>query len=262
MAEDRKILAVTDVRLAILESDPPKLKISASGTVGSTGWENAHLVPYRYFVTPLDGIWEFDFVAEDPSTELGIITTPTLTDIDAPPYIWDNYPETSVKGVRVYSSTNNVTKMLDDNFVMGGSNDVMTIKLLTLMGGSNSVMGGSNGVMSLTIYENCFGIYEGVVEICITVKTDEVCAEAKLLGFKLAESCLEYDVQENIGNVTFDFGTINSGVWRLENIIIKVEQNFDNGNGRASFTGQLYQLTLTSGYVKKREWNDEELGSW
>lgn len=105
MAEDRKILAVTDVRLAIFESDPPKLKISASGTVGSTGWKNAHLVPYRYFVAPLDGIWEFDFVAEDPSTELGIITSPTLTDIDVPPYIWDSFPQTSVKGVRVYSST-------------------------------------------------------------------------------------------------------------------------------------------------------------
>lgn len=122
-------------------------------------------------------------------------------------------------------------------------------------------MGGSNSVMSLEIYEKCFEIYEGVAEICITAKTDQVCAEANLLGFKLAESCLGYDFQENIGNVTFDFGTINSGVWKLENIIIKVEQNFDNGNGRVSFTGQLYQLNI-SGYVKKREWNDKELGSW
>jgi hypothetical protein len=126
MSEDRKILSVTDVKLAILESDPPKLRISANGTVGSTGWENARLIPYRYFVAPQDGIWEFDFVAEDPSTELGIITTPTLTDIDAR-YVWDNYPQKSVKGVRVYSSTNNVTKMLDENFVMGGSNGVMTL---------------------------------------------------------------------------------------------------------------------------------------
>ncbi|MGJ3247779.1 MAG: hypothetical protein ACFE0I_17090 [Elainellaceae cyanobacterium] len=138
MSGDRKILEISEIRLAILESLPPKLKISVKGRVGSTGWENPRLIPYRYITEPQDGVWEFDFIAQDPSSETGIITVPTLMDIETL-YIWENYPEDSVKGVRVYASTNSIS-------VMTNGDDTLNV-----LGGSNSVMGGGNSVMIATI---------------------------------------------------------------------------------------------------------------
>jgi hypothetical protein len=110
VSEDKKILEITEIKLAILESDPPKLRISVEGKVGSTGWENPHLIPYSYITEPQDGIWEFDCVAQDLSSELKIITEPILTDIKTR-YIWENYPEDNVKGVRVHASTNSISAM-------------------------------------------------------------------------------------------------------------------------------------------------------
>ena len=132
---------------------------------------------------------------------------------------------------------------------------------ISVMNGSSTILSTSNSIILLTIYEKCFEIYEGVAEICIKVKTNEVCAEAKLLSLKLAEGCVGYDVQGNLGKAKLDFGTINTGIWKLESIVIQVKQNFDTGDGRVTFSGKLYQLTI-QGYRKRREWNDEELSRW
>jgi hypothetical protein len=137
MSEDRKILEITKIKLAILESFPPKLKISVEGQVGSTGWENPRLIPYRYITEPQNGVWEFDFVAQDPSSETGVITAPVFKDIKAL-YIWENYPEDSVKGVRIYASTNSIAVMTNGD------------ETLNVFGGSNGVMGGGNSVMVAT----------------------------------------------------------------------------------------------------------------
>ncbi len=137
MSEDRKILEIIEIKLAILESFPPKLKISVKGKVGSTGWENPRLIPYRYITEPQNGVWEFDFVAQDPSSETGVITVPTLTDIETI-YIWENYPEDIVRGVRVYASTNSISVMTNGD------------ETLNVFGGANGVMGGGNSVMIAT----------------------------------------------------------------------------------------------------------------
>lgn len=102
-----KVLEVTEVALAILESFPPKLRITANGTVPTPGWTNPRLEPFIFIQPPPDGIYEFDFVADPPE---GIVPQ-VLTPIDAS-YIWENFPE-GVKGVRVHAAQNSKTALLD-----------------------------------------------------------------------------------------------------------------------------------------------------
>ncbi|WP_421656081.1 hypothetical protein [Leptothermofonsia sp. ETS-13] len=56
----QKILEVTAIAdLIILRSFPPKLQISASGHVTSSGWANAQLIPYVYI--PSASKWHLRF---------------------------------------------------------------------------------------------------------------------------------------------------------------------------------------------------------
>jgi hypothetical protein len=43
------------------------LVVTATGTVASSGWTNPQLAPVFYVVPPADGIWDFEFVASEPS---------------------------------------------------------------------------------------------------------------------------------------------------------------------------------------------------
>ena len=62
-----KILEITSVKLSVLESFPPKLKIDAFGTVPTGGWSNPKLIPHIHIQAPADGIYGFDFVADPPA---------------------------------------------------------------------------------------------------------------------------------------------------------------------------------------------------
>ncbi|MBA4141819.1 MAG: hypothetical protein H0X43_02195 [Nitrosospira sp.] len=101
-----KILEVIEVELAVLESFPPKLRITAAGTVRTGGWSNPRLEPYVHIQAPPDGIHDFDFVADRPE---GIVTQ-VISPIAAV-YTWENFPE-GVKGVRVHASENSKTAWL------------------------------------------------------------------------------------------------------------------------------------------------------
>ncbi len=101
-----KILEITEVRLAILESFPPQLQISASGTVPTAGWSNPQLKPHIHIQAPPDGIYGFDFVADPPEgVAAQVISSIEVTDI------WENLPE-DVKGVRVHALQNSKTVLL------------------------------------------------------------------------------------------------------------------------------------------------------
>ena len=54
-----KILEITEVRLAVLESFPPQLQINVSGTVPTAGSSNPRLEPHIHVQAPPDGIYEF-----------------------------------------------------------------------------------------------------------------------------------------------------------------------------------------------------------
>jgi hypothetical protein len=105
----QKVFEVAEVELSILESFPPKLRISAKGTVLTAGWTNPRLEPFIFIQPPPDGIYEFDFVADPPDGFPAQVITP----IEAV-YVWDNFPE-GIKGVRVHASQNSKTALLHDS---------------------------------------------------------------------------------------------------------------------------------------------------
>lgn len=104
-----KILEVTEIALAVLESFPPKLRITTSGTVPTGGWSNPKLDPYIYIQAPPDGIYDFDFVADPPEG----VATQVISPIEAI-YIRENLTP-DVKGVRIHASQNSKTAMLDNS---------------------------------------------------------------------------------------------------------------------------------------------------
>jgi len=103
----KKIIEVTEVTLNILKKNPPILEIICKGNVSSGGWSNGQLTPFVYIMPPLDGIYEFDFVADEPTG----ISTQVISEITSEPFMWDNFP-TEVKGVKVYASSNSKLEKL------------------------------------------------------------------------------------------------------------------------------------------------------
>ena len=102
-----KIYRVLDIELKIDEKKLPTLIINSRGEVLTGGWSNGQLIPYVYVKPPKDGIYEFDFVADAPD---GIVTQ-VITEIDANPFRWEDYPP-ELKGVKVYASINSVVKKI------------------------------------------------------------------------------------------------------------------------------------------------------
>src|SRR5688500_17453041 len=108
-----KVLEVLEVHVAILESFPPKLQITASGTVRTGGWSNPRLDPYVFIQPPPNGIYDFDFVADPPEGP----ATEVITPVEAV-HVWENFPE-GVKGVRLHAVQNSKTALLDGSHVPG-----------------------------------------------------------------------------------------------------------------------------------------------
>lgn len=102
-----KILTATSVSLEIQKTNPPNLIISADGIVNSGGWKNGQLVPFIYIAPPVNGIYEFDFIADRPT---GMVTQ-ALTPIKAE-FTWEDFP-LELNGVKIYSSDNDLVTRLD-----------------------------------------------------------------------------------------------------------------------------------------------------
>jgi hypothetical protein len=100
------VQSVTQVSLSVLESFPPQLQITASGTVPTAGWTNPQLLPRTYIQAPLDGIYDFDFVADSPE---GVVAQ-VVTSISAN-YLWQSFPS-ELKGVRIHAATNEQVALL------------------------------------------------------------------------------------------------------------------------------------------------------
>jgi hypothetical protein len=98
------VLEVTEVNLAILESFPPQLQITAFGTVPTTGWTNPQLIPYTYIQAPPDGIYDFDFVATPPKDVAAQVISPIRVRVVV--------PSEGIKGVRIHASTNEKVALL------------------------------------------------------------------------------------------------------------------------------------------------------
>ena len=101
------VLSVSDLKLAIVKTNPPQLSICATATVPSPGWSSAELVPFMYIDPPLDGVYDFTFMAIRPTD----ISPQVVTSIKAE-YVMSPLSK-SVKGVRVHAKSNNITVLLD-----------------------------------------------------------------------------------------------------------------------------------------------------
>lgn len=108
MATTVKVLEVTSVDLTIFKSEPPILAIYAKGTVPTTGYKNGQLFPWIYIQAPPDGIWDFDFVADQPDGPQADVICP----IDAQ-YYWHSFPK-DMKGVRIHASLNKMEALLGE----------------------------------------------------------------------------------------------------------------------------------------------------
>jgi hypothetical protein len=97
----KKVIEVTEVSIEILKKYPPILSITCKGNVNSGGWLNGQLIPFVYFMPPLDGIYEFDFVADEPEGS----SNQSISEISSESFLWDNFPN-ELKGVKVYASSN------------------------------------------------------------------------------------------------------------------------------------------------------------
>ena len=117
-----KIREVVEMKLAVLESFPPKLQIAASGTVPTGGWSNPELTPFINIQAPPDGIYDFDFRADPPEGFAAEVISPIHAD-----YVWDNFPK-ELKGVRVNASQNLQTALLDNSGQHGRQPNRFTLK--------------------------------------------------------------------------------------------------------------------------------------
>ncbi|HEY0679586.1 MAG TPA: hypothetical protein VGD17_14980 [Chitinophagaceae bacterium] len=102
-----KILEVQMVELTVYKTFPPTLAIDAYGVVPTPGYKNPRLIPWIYIQPPPDGIWDFDFIADEPD---GIVPQ-VLSPISAT-YYWAAYPQ-DLKGVRIHAVLNSKEGTVD-----------------------------------------------------------------------------------------------------------------------------------------------------
>jgi len=96
----KKVLRVCHVRAINVVPGVQAKAIAALGLVPTTGWRNGQLIPYQYPIPPTDGIWDFDFVADEPGGIAAQVIQPV-----AAISLWseqDGVP----KGIRVHASQN------------------------------------------------------------------------------------------------------------------------------------------------------------
>jgi hypothetical protein len=125
-----QVPVIKSVVLATLESYPPKIAIRVIGEAPTGGWNpQGRLSEYIYFMPPVDGIYEFDFVTESPDPTA--IVPQVTTEVSAF-FVIDSIPP-GFAGVKIYGSGNSMVAMLNDPTVsFTGS------KLFSLGGGSSA----------------------------------------------------------------------------------------------------------------------------
>ena len=64
--EMSQIEDIKTVTVVLLQTPVPVIVIAATGEIKMTGWSNFRLSPYFYSVPPTDGVWDFDFLGDDP----------------------------------------------------------------------------------------------------------------------------------------------------------------------------------------------------
>lgn len=117
--EDRKlgkvrqlVPSVPTVEIAVLESNPMRLAVTAKGQVPTGGWKDIALVRATYAEPPADGICDYFLLATSPAG----IAAQVITDVSAT-NTWKGYHEEAkwLTGVRVHGAKGSVVKMIEDS---------------------------------------------------------------------------------------------------------------------------------------------------
>ncbi|GAB7080394.1 hypothetical protein [Megalodesulfovibrio paquesii] len=101
----KRVMQVNDIQLFLEKSNPPKLVISATGLVSSSGWTEARLQTVIKGLNP-DGYMELEMVARPPDGIVMQVILPICADA-----IFDPAP-TGCKGAIVHAASNFVTRLL------------------------------------------------------------------------------------------------------------------------------------------------------
>lgn len=111
-----RIYSVDCIDLALIKKNPPDLLVMASGRVTTNGWTNPRLEPFVYIVPPADGVLDCDMAATPPAP--GDIVLQVITPVFADLVLTDveNYwePGMPLKGVRIHSTNNSKTALLEE----------------------------------------------------------------------------------------------------------------------------------------------------
>jgi hypothetical protein len=122
MSHTVKVLEVIEVNLTIYKTNPATLAIRAEGIVPRLGYRNGQLIPYVYIKFPTDGIWDFDFVADEPDTPSPTVLAPITAD-----YLWPDYPK-NLRGVRIHATNNKIEKEIKDHVTKSLTEEMVTAK--------------------------------------------------------------------------------------------------------------------------------------
>lgn len=102
----RKIHSVHSVTLAVLDTNPRRLLITAVGQVVSSGWNDPELIEYSSTHPPADGLINFDFLASPPAGTALPALFPILVQ-----RIWEGDLR-RLRGVRVHAAANQAEMLL------------------------------------------------------------------------------------------------------------------------------------------------------
>lgn len=94
------------LRITLKKAGTKVLVMHAEGVADSGSWSNARLVPFAYGKPPADGIYEFEFVAEEVLSKRSNAAGADVAAV----YEWPGFPP-GLRGVKVYALDNSVTQM-------------------------------------------------------------------------------------------------------------------------------------------------------
>jgi hypothetical protein len=93
---------IDDAYYSITQTNPPQLHVVARGHVSSGGWSFPRLVPYLRQKPPAQGVLEYDFLANPPST--GRMVIQGTTPIGANNLLHDYYP--TIRAIKINARNN------------------------------------------------------------------------------------------------------------------------------------------------------------
>ena len=102
-----RVYSVDAIKLALTKSKPPQIVLHVTGMVTSSGWSQPELAPWVYIQPPKDGILDLDFTAEQPTGFVLPVILPISASLVVAVPDW-------VKGVRIHTSTNTQTALLEE----------------------------------------------------------------------------------------------------------------------------------------------------